>query len=124
MIGMNLYATAVQLIGKSDYTYFAAGAITKDPRGFAVPTFAAGVPLRDSIQAVPRSAYKALGLDFDRKYVVIYTDNDLLVTERGTSGDQIEYNGARFQLVSDTDWRPMDGWRGVLAVRQNATVAP
>jgi hypothetical protein len=82
------------------------------------------VPLSDSIQAIDRNLYEKLGLELSRYYVMIYTDNPLLVVERGTSGDQIEFNGARYDLLSDTDWTPQDGWRGVLAVRLSATVAP
>ena len=89
-----------------------------------VTTYAVGVPLTDSIQAVPRTLYVALGLDLDRYYITIYTDNPLLVVERDESGDQIEFEGDRYQLLSNTDWSPIDGWQGVLAVRLNATVPP
>ena len=55
---------------------------------------------------------------------MIYTDNPLLVVERDESGDQIEFEGARYQLLSNNDWKSIDGWEGVLAVRLNATVPP
>ncbi len=122
--GMNLYQMATRLIGKSAYTFFAQLPRTRDARGIWVTTYAAGVPLNDSIQAVPRTLYVALGLDLSRYYVMIYTDNPLLVVERDTSGDQIEFNSERFELLSNNDWRPIDGWEGVLAVRLNATVSP
>lgn len=122
--GFNLYAMATRLIGKSTYTFFAETSRVSDDRGILVSTFAAGVPLRDSIQAVDRSLFEKLGLDLDRYYIKIYTDNPLLVVERDTAGDQIEFNGARYQLLSNTDWTPQDGWSGVLAIRLNATVPP
>ena len=56
---------------------------------------------------------------------MIYTDNPLvLVVERDTSGGQMEFNGARYQLLSETDWTPQDSWKGVLAVRLSDTVPP
>ena len=122
--GMNLYQMATRLIGKSDYTYFAEASRAQDARGIWVTTFAAGVSLTDSIQAVPRTLYVALGLDLAKYYIMIYTDNPLLVVERGTSGDQIEFNSKRYQLLSETDWTFVDSWKGVLAVRLNATVTP
>ncbi len=122
--GFNLYAMATRLIGKEEYTHFAEAARTTDDRGIQTTTFAAGVTLFDSIQPVPRTLYESLGLDLSRYYVMIYTDNPLLVVERGTGGDQIEYQSERYQLLSNTDWRPQDGWRGVLAIRLNATVSP
>lgn len=122
--GMNLYSIATRVIRKSAYAYFSATSRVLDARGIWVATHAAGVPLFDSIQAIERNLYEKLGLDLSKYYVMIYTDNPLLVVERGTSGDQIEYNGGRYQLLSETDWKPQDDWAGVLAVRLNATVPP
>lgn len=124
IIGMNLYRMAASVIGKSDYIFFSATSRALDARGIWVDTFAAGVALSDSIQAIDRSLYTKLGLDLDRYYIQIYTDNPLLVVERDTSGDQIEFQSERYQLLSNTDWRPIDKWSGVLAVRLNATVSP
>ena len=122
--GLNLYATATRLIGKSSYTYFASTGRALDARGIWVSSFAAGVTLSDSIQAVSRTLYESLGLDLSRYYVMIYTDNPLIVVDQGTSGDQIEFEGERYQLESETDWRPQDGHSGVLAIRLNDTVTP
>lgn len=122
--GMNLYQMASRVIEKSAYTFFSASSRTLDDRGLWVTSHASGVSLFDSIQAVSRSLYEKLGLDLSKYYVMIYTDNPLLVVERDTSGDQIEFNGDRYQLQSETDWTPQDGWRGVLAVRLDATVPP
>ena len=121
--GMNLYQVASRLIGKSAYTFFASNRALDD-RGIWVSSFSAGVDLTDSIQAVQRSLYESLGLDLSKYYIMIYTDSPLLVVERDTSGDQIEFQSARYQLLSNTDWSPIDGWRGVLAIRLEATVSP
>ncbi len=122
--GGNLYAMATRLIGKSSYTYFAATGQVTDDRGFRNTTYAAGTSLADSIQPIPRELYESMGLDLDRYYLMVYTDNDLLVLDRGRGADQIEYQSDRYELLSDNDWMPQDGWRGVLAVRLNATVSP
>ncbi len=122
--GLNLYQLATRLIGKEDYTFFGAPSRTLDDRGIWVTNYAAGVALRDSIQPVKRSLYESLGLELSKYYVMIYTDNPLLVVERDTSGGQIEYAGDRYQLLSEDDWSPQDGWRGVLAIRLSATVTP
>lgn len=37
--------------------------------------------------------------------------------QRDTSGDQIAWDGSRWQLISKTDWRAQDGWIQVLCVR-------
>lgn len=115
--GINVYALATRLIGKQDYIYYKQLTRDLDDRGIYISTYAAGVPLKDSIQPVKRILYSQMGLDRDRYYIFIYTESPLLVVERGTSGDQIEFNGARFELQSNTDWIPQDHWEGVLAVR-------
>ncbi len=122
--GGNLYGLAKRLVGTQDYQFFRATGRVLDDRGLWVTSFAEGVQLSDTIQAIERRLYQNLGLELDRYYIMIYTDNPLLVVERDISGDQIEFNGERYQLLSDTDWRPQDGWRGVLAVRQLVTGTP
>ncbi len=122
--GGNLYAMATRLIGKSSYTYFAFVSRVLDDRGVWNSTYAAGTSLADSIQPIPRELYESMGLDLDRYYLMVHTDNDLLVLDRGRGADQIEYQSDRYELLSDNDWMPQDGWRGVLAVRLNATIPP
>ncbi len=119
--GMNLYAMARTVIGGSSYTWYAVTGRVNDASGEWITTYAAGIGLVDSIQAIDRSLYEKLGLELSKYYIMIYTDNPLLVVERDSSGDQIEFNGERFQLLSNTDWKPQDGWEGVLAVRQTPT---
>lgn len=121
--GFNIYATARRLIGGSPYRHFSASR-TVDDRGIYVTTYSSGTDLVDSIQAVPRKNYTYLGLDLSKYYIIIYTDNPIFVLERGTSGDQIEFNGERYQLLSNTDWVPIDGWQSVMAIRLSDTVTP
>ncbi len=122
--GVNVYALASQLIGKKAFIYFEFDTTTTDARGLDVTTYKTGVPLTDNIQPVPRRLYQQLGLDLDKYYIMIYTDNPLRVVERGTPGDQLEFNSQRFQLLDNTDWKPQDGWQGVMAVRLNTRVTP
>ena len=122
--GVNIYALASQIIGKQAFIYFAFDTTNTDDRGIDVTTYSAGVPLTDNIQPVPRKLYQQLGLDLDKYYIMIYTDNPLLVVERDTPGDQIQFNSQRFQLLDNTDWKPQDSWQGIMAVRLNPRVSP
>jgi len=121
--GVNLYGLASQIIGKQAFIYFEFNTTTTDARGLDVTTYKDGVPFTDNIQPVPRRLYQQLGLDLDKYYIMIITDNPLRVVERGTPGDQIEFNSQRFQLLDNTDWKPQDGWQGVMAVRLNPRVS-
>lgn len=122
--GQNLYQQATQLIAKQAYTYYATTGRATDERGLQQTTYATGVDRFDSIQAVKRELYAELGLDWQKFYVHIFTSDTLAVVERDGSGDQIEYNGERYQCLSSTDWGFQDGWHEVLAVRLITEVAP
>ena len=115
--GNNIYQQATAIIARQTYDYYQFIGTAIDARGRQTSQYNPAVTLADSIQAVPRELYQDLGLDFERDTIRIYTDNQLFAIERDYSGDQIDYRGARFQLLSDTDWQSQDGWREIFAVR-------
>lgn len=117
--GLNILSEALRLIGSQTVVYYKATNRTKTPAGLFVPQFAAGVAVtQGSLQAVARSKYQILGLELSKKYVTWFVPQVAVVSlERGTSGDQFEYNGERFQAESVTDWSGQDGWLEVLAVK-------
>jgi len=112
------------LVGGSIYTYFQNTGTTTNARGLRVTTFAAGVDRNDSVQPVPVELYEKLGLDLSRRYIVIYTSSTLTPVSRDGGGDEIGFEGNRYQIQSDTDWSPIDGWKGTLAVLLQPSVAP
>lgn len=123
--GLNLYKLATKVIKPQAFTWFEFDSRTEDSRGFDITAYKDGVPKTASIQAVPRNLFQSIGLDFQKYYVMLYTDDpDLNVVDRDTSGDQIEFNGQCYQLLSNTDWNPQDNWEGVLAVRLANEVSP
>ena len=117
--GLNILAEALKLIGSQTVRYYKATNRTKTAAGFFNSQFAAGVDItQGSVQAVPRSKYQILGLELQKKYVTWFVPQLAVVTlERGTSGDEFEYNGERFQAESVTDWAAQDGWLEVLGVK-------
>lgn len=86
--------------------------------GIDVATYAAAVAIEGSVQAVPRSRYQNLGLDFGKHYVMLYTTyTNIATTDRDTNGDAIEFAGGLWLCESDTDWATQDGWRSILCVQ-------
>lgn len=84
--------------------------------GLDVSSYADPVELTGSVQAVPRNRYEQYGLDLNKNYITVYTSEDVLDVQRDISGDQISFNGKRYQVMSANDWRAMDGWQGLLCV--------
>lgn len=112
----NVLNQAFNAIPKQAFTYYAFTARVTNDVGYDVAAYAPAVTLCGSIQAIPRSAYQNMGLDFQKNYVNVYVSKAMLDIDRDVSGDQIAYGGKRFQCVSATDWQPMDGWLAMLCV--------
>lgn len=117
--GQNLLATALSVIGAPTVTYYRFGGRTKNAVGQFVSDHAPE-QRKGSVQAVPRDLYDKLGLDWQKNYVWFYAVGASQDVTRDTSGDQFDFNGRRYEILSLTDWTPIDGWNGALAVQVGA----
>lgn len=115
--GSNLLVRASRLIGLATVQYLKDMGRTTNEIGLDVTTYADPIDVRGSLQSVPRSVYQAYGLDFQKNYLMFYTTTDVIDLSRDVSGDQLQYGGKKYQLVSETDWMQIDGWTGVLCVQ-------
>lgn len=84
------------------------------------------VVVEASVQAVNRSRYLSMGLDFAKNYVMLYLSQDVLDTQRDSSPDRFILPDNRvYQVVGETDWFGEDGswatgangWTAVLVVK-------
>ena len=116
--GSNLLAQALNLIASQPVTYYRATGRTTTGAGRYISTFAPAAPQAlGSVQAVPRDKFQVLGLELERDYIYWYVPADVVPLERDISGDQIEWNGDRWQLVTSTWWYQQDGWTAVMCVK-------
>lgn len=120
--GSNLLKTALTVIASQAVTYFNNTGRANNAIGNYVPSFAPGVTVKGSFQPVPRNKYENMGLDFQRDYFTFYASRNVLDLSRDVAGDQLEFQGKRFQCVSKVDWYGIDGWDGVLCVKIEPTV--
>jgi hypothetical protein len=114
--GANVLNMAFRVIAKTTITYYQYVSRETNVIGQDVTTYDAGTPLMGSWQPVQRNLYQSLGLDFQKSYYYFYVPSDLLDVSRDVSGDQIGFNGKRFQCESNTQWFQIDGWQQVLCV--------
>ena len=112
--GSNLLLQALTVINPQYITYYEVTGRTVNSIGQYTTTYAAGVQIRGSFQAVPKNLYQAYGLDLQKSYYTFYSLNNLIDLIRDTSNDQIAYDGKRYQCESANDWFAQDGWKGVL----------
>lgn len=117
--GSNLLIAALRMLGHSKVTLFLDTGRTTGDDGIDVTTYAPGVVVTSGqVQPVPRTRYEFMGLDYNSNYVTWYVPSiDVADVTRDNSGDQIEFSGYRYQVVSANDWFEVDGWTGVLCVK-------
>lgn len=114
----NLLNTALRAIPKQSVDYYQFLSRETNEAGRDVSLYADAITLTGSFQAVSWDRIQFLGLDSEKEYVAFYTSNDLLNIERDTSGDQIGFQGKRYQIIGKpNDWVRQDGWNGVLCVK-------
>lgn len=114
--GANLLGLAFGVIGRQTvaWSQFTGGAL--NAAGVRVPTWAPPVDIGGSFQPVPNTLIQALGLDWTKTYANFYAEADFTDVMRDKTGDRLAYAGKTYQILSKTDWKPQDGWQGVLCI--------
>ncbi|POP42328.1 hypothetical protein CHU32_03580 [Superficieibacter electus] len=112
--GGNLLNIALNVIGAQELEYYAFTGRQTNTAGYDVTSYAEAVSVVGSFQPVPRAQYANLGLDYQKTYWNFYVSADLLDVSRDVSGDQLVFDGRRYQCESVTPWRAIDGWNAVL----------
>jgi hypothetical protein len=115
--GSNLLNQAFTVIAQQTVNYYSNTGRTTNAIGFDISSYAAAALLKGSFQPVPRKLYQVYGLDLQKSYFTFYCSANVLDIARGVSGDQINFNGVRYQVESANDWFALDGWVGVLCVQ-------
>lgn len=115
--GVNIMGLALSVIRPQPVQWAAFTGRTTNAAGLDVPTWAAPVAIRGSVQDVDRAQMQTLGLDMLQEYVNVYTSNPVKTVQRDGSGDRIIYNGNTYSCESSADWYAQDGWVAVLCVK-------
>lgn len=114
--GQNLLNMAFSLIAKQAVQYYQYASRSSNAVGQDITVYEDPVAMFGSLQAVPKNLYEFYGLDLQKSYCTFYCSSDILDIARDVSGDQLTYNGRRYQVESNNDWYAQDGWKGVLVV--------
>jgi hypothetical protein len=114
--GSNLLNMAFRIIAQQALVYYHYLGRTQNSVGQDISQYSDAKKIFGSFQPVPRVLYQSLGLDFQKDYWMFYTSNNLIDVGRSVSGDQIAFNGQRYQCESDNDWYQIDGWKGSIFI--------
>lgn len=115
--GQNILNMALTLIARQTISYHQYLSRSLNVIGQDVTLYKPTVSIVGSFQPVPREIYEVLGLDLQKSYFRFFTSNDLLDINRDVSGDQISFDGKRYQVESATQWYKLDGWKELLCVQ-------
>lgn len=113
----NLLKQATSLIPMDTVAYSIFMSDTTNDVGLDVSTYATAINIKANVQAISRQNYIELGLDLNKKYVTIFTYENMQDVDRDKSGDRFVYNGETYEILSETDWLNKDGWNYYMAVR-------
>lgn len=113
----NLLNQALSIIPKQKFTYCKYKSNTINDIGLKVDVYETGIEYEGSVQAVDSKMYQALGLDFSKKYIQIFSSLNILnVNQQQESPDKIIWNEKEYLVVNCSDWYKQDGWTNILAV--------
>lgn len=114
--GSNLLNQALSVIASQTINYYQASGRSLNSVGQDITTYNPVQEIQGSFQPVQRSLYAAYGLDLQKSYFNFYVSTDVLDVQRDISGDQIAFQGLRYQCESSTPWFGIDGWNAILCV--------
>lgn len=124
--GSNLLEDAFMAIDPLEIQYLKFLDRVLSPAGVWISGYADPIPVEASVQAVNRSRYEHMGLDFAKNYIMLYLSQNVIDIQRDNAPDRfILPDGRTYQTVSETDWFGEDGawatgvngWTGVLVVK-------
>jgi len=115
--GLNLLGLALGAIASQPVVWIPWLSSTVLADGMVVPNFAPPVSVPNgSVQAVPRTRYASMGLDYSKNYVTWFTPAAVRGVERDRTPDQFVWNGTLFDVLTVTAWNAQDGWCEVVGV--------
>ena len=115
----NLFNLATTVIPPETAQYIEFKGNTVNEIGLSVPTYAEPVEIKASIQPVGDSSYKDLGLDFQKEYYTVYSNQRMHGLNEQSQPDKLYFHGKDFIVQKTCYWNEYDGWGYVLAVRDD-----
>lgn len=114
--GSNLLNMALNFVANQQVEYLAFDENKTMPDGSKAPSFKEPIVMRGSFQPVNSMSKQYLGLELNENYANLYICANLLSIKRNKASDRIRFNGKLYQIVSETDWYQIDGWKEVLMI--------
>ena len=116
----NLLNQAFRVIPQQKFTYIKFKGYVINNIGSKENEYYEGVEYNGSVQAIDSKMYQALGLDFSKKYIQIFSSLNIQnVNNNQETPDKVLWNDKEYLVVNCSDWYKQDGWTNILAVENN-----
>lgn len=115
----NLFNLATSVIPPETAQYVQFLGNTVNEIGLSIPSYAEPVEITASIQPVGDTAYKDLGLDFQKEYYYVYSNQRMHGLNEQTQPDKLNFHGKVFTVQKTCYWNEYDGWGYVLVVKDD-----
>lgn len=119
--GSNILDMAFRVIATSGVQYYQYVSRSINSVGLWESVYALPIKIWGSFQPVERRLYAELGLDLNKKYAHLFVPNNVLDVNRDVSGDQMIFQGEKYQCESSEPWYGLDGWTDILMVKVPST---
>jgi hypothetical protein len=114
----NIMGLALSVVGRQPVMWERFRGRTENRAGYWEKSYYPAQRLKDAnVQPIPQKMYQALGLDFGKQYMTLYTPAGVVAADRDECGDRITWGGVMWVAESDTDWSQQAGWTAITCVR-------
>lgn len=114
----NLFNMATRVIPPETIKYKHFLGNTVNEIGLAVPTYAEAIDIKASVQAVGDDLYKDLGLDFQKEYYTVFSNQRMYGINEQAQPDILIFHGSTYMVHRNTHWDEYNGWGYVLVVKE------
>lgn len=115
----NLFNLATTVIPPETAQYIQFLGENVNETGISIPTYAEPISITASIQPLGDQAYKDLGLDFQKEYYTVYSNQRMHGLNEQSHPDKLVFHGKEFVVERTTYWNEYDGWGYVLVARHD-----
>lgn len=115
--GSNLLNLAHTVIKQQEFGYIQFLGTTTAANGDKVPSYAAPVIMRGSVQPIEQKVMKRGGLEWNQRAIGIWGSRDFTDVARDRPGDRVSFGNYVYDIIGEVEWFEVDGWDTIVAVR-------
>ena len=113
----NLFEMATKVIPPETIQYYHFTGDEINSIGKSVPTYADPIDVKASVQPVGDDFYKALGLDFQKEYYYVYSNQRMYGINEQNQPDCVAFHGHTYMVHKNCHWDEYNGWGYVMVVK-------